>query len=188
MNQLKESESEQSDEFMDLSLQDRIYLKLFQKDPRKNNQNRVLITDRIWAILIDVIVLFLLNSLLGLGILMYSVDSEFSEIISTISVLNLVISFYRNPYFMITGCLYFALMESNRTCQGTIGKLILKLKVVRMNGQKLSFGDSVGRFFIRLVTSAFFMLDYVWCIFQKDRRCLHDLAVGSIVVYRRGTT
>lgn len=69
--------------------------------------------------------------------------------------------------------------------QATLGKMVLKLKVVRSDGSALTYGRAFGRYW-GFVLSAFTM--YVGCIiaaFDDQRRSLHDRICDTRVVYAK---
>jgi len=49
--------------------------------------------------------------------------------------------------------LYYALMESSAK-QGTVGKMVLNLKVVDLAGNKITFGRATGRFFGKILSGS----------------------------------
>ena len=53
--------------------------------------------------------------------------------------------------------LYFAIMESSKQ-QGTVGKMVLKIKVTDMDGNQISFGRATGRFFGKIVSGLILMI------------------------------
>lgn len=71
----------------------------------------------------------------------------------------------------------------------TVGKALLKIRIVRSNGSRATFGRIVGaRYLPTSVLSAipvvgmFYGLVDALFIFTKARRCLHDLIADTIVV------
>ena len=65
----------------------------------------------------------------------------------------------------------------------TPGKAILGLKVVRSNGEKLSFGRSLVRFFSYWISAIPLFLGFFWVLWDSKRQCWHDKIAGSQVVY-----
>ena len=71
----------------------------------------------------------------------------------------------------------------------TIGKMIMKVRITRIDGQRTTGMDTiVKRVFptgllsmIPVVGSIFSLVDVLF-IFRQDRRCLHDLIAGTEVV------
>lgn len=75
---------------------------------------------------------------------------------------------------------YFALMESSRR-QGTIGKMLLGIRVVDRDGQRLSLSRACARTAGKLL-SGILLIGYVVALFTKQRRALHDLLADTLVV------
>jgi uncharacterized RDD family membrane protein YckC len=65
----------------------------------------------------------------------------------------------------------------------TPGKAILGLKVVRSNGEKLSFGRSLVRFFSYWISAIPLFLGFFWVLWDSKRQCWHDKIAGSQVIY-----
>ena len=81
---------------------------------------------------------------------------------------------------------YFALMEGSRG-QGTIGKQVVKIKVTDLEGNRISFGRAIGRYFLKVVSSFEFMLGYL-ISFSDQRQTWHSWLVGSLTSCNRGTS
>lgn len=77
--------------------------------------------------------------------------------------------------------LYEAYMVSSPR-QATFGKMAMKIKVVDENGQRLTFGSSLGRALIKYVSSNLCILLWLWPLFNDKEQSLHDLVVKGYVV------
>jgi len=78
--------------------------------------------------------------------------------------------------------LYYALLESSKY-QATAGKLIMGIKVINSQGEKLNFGRAAARSIVK-VLSSFTNILFIVCLFTRNRQCLHDFAAKSYVVYK----
>lgn len=76
--------------------------------------------------------------------------------------------------------LYFALMESSKK-QATFGKRALGIKVVALNGERISFGKATGRYFGKILSSIF-CIGYIMIAFTGKKQGLHDMMAGCLVV------
>ncbi len=76
---------------------------------------------------------------------------------------------------------YYALMESS-SYQASIGKLMMGLKVVDMDGFALDLKQAMIRSIVKVVTLPFSMLIYLVPLFTRYRQGLHDLAAGTMIV------
>lgn len=77
--------------------------------------------------------------------------------------------------------LYFALMESSKY-QATLGKKLMKIKVVDLNGERISFSKATGRFFGKLLSRLLLGLGFLMMLFTKKRQCLHDKMTATVVI------
>ncbi|HEX2259918.1 MAG TPA: RDD family protein [Actinomycetota bacterium] len=65
----------------------------------------------------------------------------------------------------------------------TPGKQLLKLRVVRANGQRAGFGSMLLREFIgKLISTVIFMLGFIWILIDKDHQGWHDKLASTFVV------
>lgn len=95
----------------------------------------------------------------------------------TLLVLVAYIPLYAAPV------IYEALMLSMKKGQ-TVGKMALKLRVVRPDGSNISTGQAWGRALIRLALniSCLGIFDYITFFFTQEKTTLHDMVAGTRVV------
>jgi len=77
--------------------------------------------------------------------------------------------------------LYYAIMESSKT-QGTVGKLVLKIKVTDMEGNRISFGRATGRYFGKILSGLILMIGYIMAGVTEKKQALHDMLAGCYVM------
>ena len=86
---------------------------------------------------------------------------------------------------IIVDMLYYSIMESS-TRQATLGKMACGLVVTDLQGDRISFGQAIGRYFAKSFISTFFTL----CIglmmagWTEKKQALHDMICGTLVVRR----
>ena len=80
--------------------------------------------------------------------------------------------------------LYEALMLSMKNGQ-TVGKMALRLRVVRPDGSLISTGQAWGRAAMRLVLGCMAIVDYIPYFFTDEKTTLHDMVAGTRVVESR---
>jgi len=78
--------------------------------------------------------------------------------------------------------LYTALQESSAS-QATLGKRLLDLRVISLDGRRISFARASGRFFGSLIPS--FGIGYCMALFTRRKQALHDLITSCLVVRPR---
>jgi uncharacterized RDD family membrane protein YckC len=66
----------------------------------------------------------------------------------------------------------------------TPGKMLFGLRVIRMDGEPLSFPRAFGRFLAELVSISALFVGYLIAPFHPEQRALHDLVAGTRVVRR----
>jgi len=79
--------------------------------------------------------------------------------------------------------LYEAIMLQAKNGQ-TLGKMALKVRVVRADGSALTPGQAWGRAAMRMVLGLFCLgiVDYLPALFTDEKTALHDMAAGTRVV------
>lgn len=82
---------------------------------------------------------------------------------------------------VIIGWLYSALMESC-PCQATLGKMVIRAKVVDGMGRRMGFGQATGRFFAKYLSALILCVGYVMAAFDERKRGLHDMIASTYVV------
>jgi uncharacterized RDD family membrane protein YckC len=84
-------------------------------------------------------------------------------------------------YALVVYILYSWLMDAS-PLQGTIGKLVLRMKVVDGAGDRLTLARSCARNFAKVAAASPCAMGFLPILFRRDRRGLHDLAAGTYVV------
>ena len=96
-------------------------------------------------------------------------------------VIGAIMAFFRNGFIAMVGAwLYFAIMESSHY-QGTLGKILLGLKVADLNGRPIDFAKATIRHFAKYLSNIL-MLGYLLAFFTEKNQALHDLLAACIVV------
>jgi uncharacterized RDD family membrane protein YckC len=80
--------------------------------------------------------------------------------------------------------LYFAGMESSSS-QATLGKMALGVKVVDLQGRRISFGRALGRFFGKILSSIILLIGFIMAAFTEKKQALHDMLAGTLVIKTR---
>lgn len=77
--------------------------------------------------------------------------------------------------------LYFVLFESSSK-QATLGKQLLKIKVVDSQGEKISFLRSLGRTFGKILSAIPFLIGFIMAGPSQKKQALHDKIANTYVV------
>ena len=94
-----------------------------------------------------------------------------------------------NPFFfnfislplIFVNFLYEGLMLQMKNGQ-TVGKIALRVRVVRPDGSPISSGQAWGRAGMRLILGCLWIVDYIPAFFTPDKTTLHDMIAGTRVV------
>lgn len=82
----------------------------------------------------------------------------------------------------VVGLIYSVWLESS-TWQATPGKALLGLKVVDVNGERITFRKSSMRNLAKSLSMLTLGIGYLMPLWNKRRQTLHDTATGCLVVY-----
>ena len=87
--------------------------------------------------------------------------------------------------WLVVPFVYFAILNGNERGQ-TLGKRVAGIRTRRRDGSPLGVGRAPGRYALIFLLGRLFwpamIVDYVWPVWDAERRTLHDKAVDSIVV------
>jgi uncharacterized RDD family membrane protein YckC len=109
--------------------------------------------------------IFIIGFVLGL------VSEVLALIVTSVLFLALIVAFF---ILVLT-------MEAGPYGQ-TPGKHVLGIKVVQQNGQMLSKGQAVGRYFSKMVSGLPCYLGFLWPLWDAERRTFHDMIMSTRVV------
>ncbi len=84
---------------------------------------------------------------------------------------------------IVAGVAYFAGMESSSK-QATIGKMACGIKVINMEGERISMGNATGRYFAKILSSLILLIGFIMIGFDKKKQGLHDKIANTLVVYK----
>jgi uncharacterized RDD family membrane protein YckC len=122
------------------------------------------------------IIMVPLSLMLGLGS-MANLDPSRSlaatmAILGIYALLNIGLQFAYEVYFV-----------SKRG--GTLGKLILGLRIIRVDGSMLTAGQAAGRYLAYLLNSFTFFIGFIMAGFDSEKRALHDRICDTRVIYSK---
>jgi len=81
---------------------------------------------------------------------------------------------------IVIGVAYFAGMESS-SHQATFGKKLLGMVVTDLNGNRLSLGRAVGRYFAKIISAIILCIGFIMVAFTEKKQGLHDMIAGTLV-------
>ena len=80
--------------------------------------------------------------------------------------------------------LYYALMTSSKS-QATLGKMAVGVKVIDLDGKRISFLRATGRYFSKIISETILWIGYIMAGFTDRKQALHDFIVSTYVVYNK---
>lgn len=136
---------------------------------------------RLVALVIDVIicyaVVFLLNLLFVAGVLRFTDPAGMGLAPDVVSfVIPGTISF-------VAAWAYFAIFECSPR-QGTLGKIVIGIKVTDIEGKRISLIRATARFFAKILSGLLLLTGFVMAAFTARKQALHDILAGTLVVVR----
>ena len=81
----------------------------------------------------------------------------------------------------VTTVIYHAAFESS-SWQATPGKMILKIRVISMEGGTISFGKGILRFLLKIVSLVVLYIGFIMIGFTKKGQGLHDKIINTLVI------
>lgn len=77
--------------------------------------------------------------------------------------------------------LYYALQEGSSS-GATIGKRIMGIRVLSVEGREIGFGTATGRFFGNFLNVMTLFIGYLLMLGNARNQCLHDMITSTVVV------
>lgn len=81
-------------------------------------------------------------------------------------------------------CVYACALEAS-PLEGTLGKYVLHIKVLKMDGNKLTIKDSIVRNLFKIISMIPLALGFIWALFNKNRSTWHDYIAKTMVVIKK---
>jgi uncharacterized RDD family membrane protein YckC len=139
---------------------------------------------RIAASIVDSIVIAILLILILTGIILIfevQLETHFSQSIH--DFMYDFTSILTGITILLGNFIYYAIFESSKY-QGTIGKIIMRIKIVTNQGEKISFATSFFRLllFYLFAISPFYIINFFTIIFTKEKKALHDMIFNTRII------
>ncbi len=135
---------------------------------------------RFVASIIDTIILSLGGAVIGgilgviLGIILAILGFDSTTIQVIAGIMGYCIGFILN-------WLYFTMLEASAK-QATPGKMVLRLIVTDLDGNRISFGRANGRYWGKIISAVILMVGFIMAGFTEKKQALHDILAGTLVV------
>jgi len=102
-------------------------------------------------------------------------DTDTAGILAGLAILPIIL-------ISLIGPVIYEVFMLSSSRQATFGKVIMKIKVIDEQGQRLTVGAAIGRTLIKYLTVNFCFLLWLWPLFNKEEQALHDLIVRDLVI------
>ncbi|MDE1205306.1 RDD family protein [Tenacibaculum larymnensis] len=86
---------------------------------------------------------------------------------------------------LVPAWLYWSLQQSSEK-ERTVGQGVAQIKLMSIDGNKVTFGQATGRFFGNFLNVITFFVGYLLFFTGEKKQCLHDMLSGTIVVKEIG--
>lgn len=97
---------------------------------------------------------------------------------------RIMLAFSGLPLIPLTKFLYGSYAEASPK-QGTIGKILLNIKVTDLEGKKITLRNSFGRNSAKFFSVSTLFIGYLYSFLNKKQQCLHDLIANTLVIKDR---
>ncbi len=150
---------------------------------------------RVAAYIIDSIVLWIPNVLIGKLMGATAAEQALMQSVQGTSDTTAALAAYGAFYSamlpailvqLVLAWLYFALCESS-SWQATLGKLAIGIRVVDLDGNRISFLRATGRHFAKLLSGMILLIGYLMVAFTQRKQGLHDIIAGTLVLNGRAS-
>ena len=85
-------------------------------------------------------------------------------------------------FLAIGSHMFYEILLTSSSWQGTIGKKLLHLKVTDDFGNRISVGRSTGRFFAKILSGMASYIGFIMIAFMDRKRGLHDVIAHTQVL------
>jgi uncharacterized RDD family membrane protein YckC len=81
---------------------------------------------------------------------------------------------------LFSGVIYFTIFVGS--CGQTPGKMLFRLKVVRVDGQEITYGKALLRSLCWILSLLLFGLGFLMIAWTRHKRAIHDMLAGTSVI------
>jgi len=143
----------------------------------KNVQNEISFVSKILYIFVVIfwviISIFLILLILNIALLLFNIDL----------LINRSLIFFL--YFFTAIFLYIPLMESSKY-QGTLGQIIMGIKIISLDKNRISFIKSLLRLIVFFIFNVIHLgiISGFFILLSKEKKALHDIACDTRVILK----
>ncbi len=145
------------------------------------------IVDMILLVILDIVAVSVLGLIRGLQNLYFYYQGESAETLTvdgtTAAIFGSIIAAY-GIALIIVPWVYFAGFESSRS-QATPGKLLMRIVVTDLEGNKPAFARVTLRHFAKLISLIPVFTGFIAIRFTKKKQGFHDMIAGCLVLLQQ---
>jgi uncharacterized RDD family membrane protein YckC len=130
---------------------------------------------RLLASALDWFILFGIFIIIAFVVVILFIQDKQTRLEASIGIMSIV---------PIAKIMYHIVMESSAK-QATYGKQMLKIKVMDMEGNRITTRQAINRNLCKIFSVLTFFIGYLLAFFNKKQQCLHDIMAGTLVVKER---
>jgi len=68
------------------------------------------------------------------------------------------------------------------TYQATVGMMVLKIKITKESGSKVTYKDAILRYFAAILSAVALLVGYLWMIWDDKKQTWHDKLAQTVVI------
>ena len=92
--------------------------------------------------------------------------------------------FYGTLLSILIAIVYHAHLESS-VSQATIGKQVLGIKVMDLEGNRISFKKALDMYIVKITVGILPIVGQIPIVSSKKKQSIHDMAAGTVVVFKQ---
>ncbi len=134
---------------------------------------------RLLALIVDVVIVNTASSMIQAPFL--------AMMLGNLNSTTMIVGFVA-PIFLVGGmAVFYTVWLESSAWQATLGKKILGLAVVDLEGQRITFWKSASRNFNKSISSLILGIGYLMPLWTAKRQALHDRMSRCLVIKKRST-
>lgn len=136
---------------------------------------------RLAAYVIDYIFIFVAQSILIILFAILLAGAELAGLSIGDGPISAILGFIILLIFIIVQAVYYIIMNASKW-QGTLGKLALGIKITDTEGNRITTGRSIARYFAFILSAFTLLIGFIMAAFTSKKQALHDMIAGTLVV------
>ena len=134
---------------------------------------------RLLAVIIDIIIVNTASSMIQAPFL--------AMMLGNLNSTTMIVGFV-GPILLVGGlAVFYTVWLESSAWQATLGKKILGLRVVDLDGRRITFWKSASRNFNKSISSLILGIGYLMPLWTAKRQALHDRMSRCLVIKKRNT-